>query len=237
MSPHVASVRERIMLGGQPIAKELFAHYVFDTWNRLSATARRERGGAVDAEPAGSYDGPATKPFYFRFLTLVAFHVFLSEAVRSAVVECGIGGEYDATNVLPPEAVTAAAVTRLGVDHVAMLGGTVEEIAWHKAGVFKRGVPAFTVRIPGQDGAIRVLRERAVEKEAAGLVEISTENVEQWEGVPGARLGGAFQKYNMALAVAAAGSAPAVSTGLAHTGGKRVRVASGGPLYRAQGGS
>ncbi len=199
MSPHVASVRERILLGGQPIGKELFAQYVFEVWHRLTLSASREG----TAEPPGGYDGPATKPFYFRFLTLVAFHAFLSEGVRSAVVECGIGGEYDATNVLPAEAVTVAAVTRLGIDHVAMLGGTVEEIAWHKSGVFKHGTPAFTVRIPGQDGAMKVLRERAAEK-GSRLVEIPAEDVEAWEGVPGARLGGAFQRYNMALAVAVA---------------------------------
>lgn len=200
MSPHVVTVRERILLDGSPITQELFAKYVFEVWERLTASARALGG----AEPAGGFEGPATKPFYFRFLTLLAFHVFLREGIRSAVVECGIGGEYDATNVLPAEAVTAAVVGRLGLDHVAMLGDTVEKIAWHKAGVFKPGVAALAVRGGGlSDGVERVIRERASEK-GAELEWVEQEDIDAWEGVPGAALRGGFQKYNMALAVAAA---------------------------------
>jgi folylpolyglutamate synthase len=152
----------------------------------------------------GELEGPATKPFYFRFLTIVALHAFIEEGVRDAVVECGIGGEYDSTNVLPREAVTAAVVTQLGQDHVSMLGDTVEKIAWHKAGVFKEGVKAFTRRLPeGQSAVMWVLRARAKEK-GAELVEVPDEEVERWGGVEGAKLQGPFQKYNMALAVYAA---------------------------------
>jgi folylpolyglutamate synthase len=152
----------------------------------------------------GEVDGPATKPFFFRFLTIVALYGFLKGGVRNAVVECGIGGEYDSTNVLPGQAVTAAVVTQLGIDHVGMLGDTVDKIAWHKSGVFKEGVKAFTRRLPdAQRGAMEVLRARAREK-GATLVEVADEEVERWEGVDGARLQGPFQKYNMALAVYAA---------------------------------
>ncbi|OIW23977.1 FolC bifunctional protein [Coniochaeta ligniaria NRRL 30616] len=193
-SPHVVSVRERIMLDGEPIGKELFAKYFFELWERFGASAKAE---GREGEEGG------VRPFYFRFLTVLAWHVFLGEGVRSAVVECGIGGEYDATNVLPAEGATAAVVTQLGVDHVAMLGGTVEEIAWHKAGVFKKGVKGFTRRLEGREGVMRVLRERAAEK-GATLVEVPDEKVDWWEGVEDAKLKGDFQKYNMALAVAAA---------------------------------
>jgi folylpolyglutamate synthase len=51
----------------------------------------------------------------------MALHVFLQEGVKTAIVECGIGGEYDSTNILPKEAVTVTAITRLGIDHVGML--------------------------------------------------------------------------------------------------------------------
>jgi folylpolyglutamate synthase len=202
-SPHVASVRERIALDGKPISPDLFAHYFFDLWARFT-TAAADEGIQVSAE-MGGIDGPSTKPFYFRFLTILAWHVFLSEGVGSAVVECGIGGEYDATNVLPPEAVTAAVITQLGIDHVAMLGSTAEEIAWHKAGIFKHGVKAFTRRLddPGKAGVMKVLRDRALEKGAV-LVEIPDDAVEAWQGIDGARLQGPFQKHNMALAVAVA---------------------------------
>ena len=223
LSPHVVSVRERIWLDGQPISRELFTKYTFEIWKRLS-----EGAAAADPSDREPY-GPHTKPFYFRFLTLLALHVFLREGVRSAVIECGIGGEYDATNLLPASSVTATAVTRLGIDHVAMLGRTLEEIAWHKSGIFKEGVAAFTLQGPpsssigaenSQDGesanlgssaadreaAVAVLRARAVEKKAQAhaLYEVSPQSVQSWGGVPDAALTGSFQKYNMALAAAVA---------------------------------
>ena len=78
---------------------------------------------------------PATKPVYFRFLTLMAYHTYLAEGVDCAIIECGIGGTYDSTNIIPSPAVTG--ITSLGIDHVGVLGSTIEEIAWHKAGIMK----------------------------------------------------------------------------------------------------
>ncbi|KAL1882112.1 hypothetical protein VTK73DRAFT_2203 [Phialemonium thermophilum] len=207
-SPHVVSVRERIALDGEPIDRERFAFYFFEVWDRLTEAALRADAETLRQPPLSLEEaaGPATKPFFFRLLTLVAFHTFLCEGVRAAVIECGIGGEYDATNVLPASAVTAAVITQLGIDHIAMLGSTIEEIAWHKAGIFKTGVRAFTRRLPSPEGDVvmEVLRRRAAEKGAAELVEIADEDVEAWSGVHGAQLRGPFQKWNMALAAAAA---------------------------------
>jgi folylpolyglutamate synthase len=191
-SPHVVSVRERIMLNGRPISQDLFAKYFFQLWDRFAASAK-----------AGGREEEGCRPFYFRFLTILAWHIFISEGIKSAVVECGIGGEYDATNVIPPEAVTAAVVTQLGIDHVAMLGDTAEKIAWHKAGIFKRGVKGFTRRLDSRPEVMEVLRRRAKEKGAL-LTELPDKEVLEWEGVVDARLKGNFQKFNMALAVAAA---------------------------------
>ena len=67
----------------------------------------------------------------------MALHAYLAEGVDSAVIECGIGGEFDTTNILSKPKV--AAVTSLGIDHTIMLGSTLPEIAWHKAGIFKEG--------------------------------------------------------------------------------------------------
>ncbi|KAK3693476.1 Mur ligase [Podospora appendiculata] len=208
-SPHVLTVRERIVLDGAPISADKFARYFFEVWDALTAAA--VQNGDVVPPGLGGVDGPATKPFYFRFLTILALHAFVREGVRSAVIECGIGGEYDATNVLPKEAVTAAVVTQLGIDHVNMLGSTVEEIAWHKAGVWREGVKGFTRRVEGEgkgegegEGVMAVLRERAREKGVSALVEVEDREVDEWEGVEGARLEGPWQKMNMALAAAAA---------------------------------
>ncbi|KAI1752173.1 FolC bifunctional protein [Xylaria castorea] len=240
-SPHLVSVRERIAIDGEAISRDLFARYFFEVWDACTEAARAElasrRRNSQSSSKKGQEEekeeekeeedeiseedlaGPATKPFYFRFLTLVALRAFLGEGVRSAVVECGIGGEYDSTNILPAETVTASVVAQLGIDHVGMLGGTLPEIAWHKAGVCKAGRACFTRRLggggeEGEEGAetMRVLRKRAEEKNAM-LVEVDDADVVRWGGVrasssssekgPG-RLEGEFQKYNQALAVLAA---------------------------------
>lgn len=194
-SPHLVSPRERIAIQGEPVSQGLFAEAFFELWERFSDTAKKEGMSTAEAE------GPNSKPFFFRFMTILAWHIFLREKVDSVVLECGIGGEYDATNVVPPEAVSVAVLTQLGIDHVAMLGDTVEKISWHKAGIFKPGVRGFVRKIKEKPSVRRVLQERAVEK-GAELVELDDALVEQWGGVPG-RLPGNFQKYNQALAVLA----------------------------------
>lgn len=135
---------------------------------------------------------------YFHYLTLMALHCYLKEKVGTAVIECGIGGEYDTTNILVKPSVTG--VTSLGIDHESLLGDTLESIAWHKAGIFKEDVPAFTV--PQSDGAIKVLFERAKESKAELNV------VEQHHSLKDIRLGlqGDFQKINASLAIAVSSS-------------------------------
>ena len=74
-------------------------------------------------------------PGYFRFITLLAFHAFLESKVNATILEVGVGGTYDITNIVPKPVVTG--VTALGLDHVAVLGETQKENAWHKGGIFK----------------------------------------------------------------------------------------------------
>lgn len=74
-------------------------------------------------------------PAYFAFLTVLSLHVFLSEGVDVAVIEVGIGGHYDSTNFFRKPVVCG--VTSLGLDHTAILGNTMTDIAWNKAGIFK----------------------------------------------------------------------------------------------------
>ncbi|KAI2554043.1 folylpolyglutamate synthase [Homo sapiens] len=141
-SPHLVQVRERIRINGQPISPELFTKYFWRLYHRLEET---KDGSCVSMPP------------YFRFLTLMAFHVFLQEKVDLAVVEVGIGGAYDCTNIIRKPVVCG--VSSLGIDHTSLLGDTVEKIAWQKGGIFKQGVPAFTVLQP--EGPLAVLRDRA----------------------------------------------------------------------------
>jgi folylpolyglutamate synthase len=187
-SPHLRFVRERIQIDNQPISEEKFAKYFFEVWDKLEAAAKAENAPT---------DVP-TKPVYFRYLTLMALHAYLHEGIDSAVIECGIGGEYDSTNILTKPTVTA--VTSLGIDHTAMLGSTLPEIAWHKAGIFKQGSVAFTA--PQKDEAIAVLQERAAEKGTD--LHIVGLHPSLANGSIKLGLSADFQKINASVAIAAA---------------------------------
>lgn len=147
-SPHLQSTRERIQIDGEPIAEDLFTRYFFEVWERL-----------VSAE-SNQLTGIERKPRYLQLLALLAFHTFIKENVDAAVFETHHGGHYDTTNVIRKPVVTG--ITSLGMDHIAELGPTIEDIAWHKAGIFKPNVLAYSVM---QDaGPSEVLRQRAAEK-------------------------------------------------------------------------
>lgn len=128
----------------------------------------------------------------------MALHAYLEEGVDTAVIECGIGGEYDSTNIFVRPTVTA--VTSLGIDHTAMLGSTLPEIAWNKAGIFKPGVVAFTA--PQKEEAITVLQERAAEKGTTlHIVDLHPALVSNEVKLG---LSASFQKINASVAIAAA---------------------------------
>ena len=99
-------------------------------------------------------------PRYLQLFALVSFHAFIKEGVHVAIYETHHGGEYDATNVI--EHPVATVITALGMDHVQQLGPTIENIAWHKSGIFKHGAHALSS--PQDASAAEVLRCRAAEK-------------------------------------------------------------------------
>jgi len=143
-SPHLVSVRERIRLNGQPISQELFAHYFWQVWNRLKDTTS---------------DKFPDMPSYFRFLTLLSFKIFIDEKVDVSVIEVGVGGRTDATNIVDHPVVCA--VTPLGYDHMNVLGNTLTDIGFEKSGIFKKGVPAFIAPQPSE--GLAILKKRAKE--------------------------------------------------------------------------
>ncbi|KAL8218136.1 hypothetical protein R6Q57_021509 [Mikania cordata] len=96
-------------------------------------------------------------PTLFHFLALLAFKIFATEQVDVAIIEVGLGGKIDATNVIQTPIVCG--ITPLGYDHTEILGNTLEEIAGQKAGIFKKGIPAYTVSQPPE--AMQVLKEKA----------------------------------------------------------------------------
>lgn len=102
-------------------------------------------------------DGPG----FLQLMALGSFHAFIQEGVEVAIYETHHGGEFCATNVAENPVVTA--ITNIGIDHIIDLGPTLENIAWHKAGILKQGVPALTV---SQDPEVlTVLEKRAAKKD------------------------------------------------------------------------
>ncbi|VDK47770.1 unnamed protein product [Anisakis simplex] len=148
-SPHLVHVRERIRINGRPLSETAFTKYFFTVYDRLQKGLMNFK--AVD-------DG--AMPTYFKFLTLMAFHVFIEEKVDVAIIEVGIGGEHDCTNVIRNPVVCG--VTTLDFDHVSLLGSTLEEIAWQKAGIFKKGSVAVVADQTPQ--TMNVMMSRAIER-------------------------------------------------------------------------
>ena len=118
-SPHLCTFRERIRIDGVPVSEAVLMD------------AARRLWPAVEAE----------QPSFFEATTALAFLVLAEAGVEVAVVEVGLGGRLDATNVIRPE---VAVVTNVALDHVQFLGPTLESVATEKAGIFKPGVPALT---------------------------------------------------------------------------------------------
>lgn len=123
-SPHLHSVTERIRLSGEPISASRFAA-AFD-----------ELAPYLELVDTESLAGGGPTMSYFETLTGMAFAVFADAPVDAAVIEVGLGGEWDATNIVRP---AVCVVTPIGIDHVAYLGDSVEAIAAAKAGIIKSG--------------------------------------------------------------------------------------------------
>ncbi|KAG0466592.1 hypothetical protein HPP92_018172 [Vanilla planifolia] len=139
-SPHLIDVRE-VPIGWDGCVRGEISGILWWCWDTL-----QER--ATDNMPM---------PTYFRFLALLAFKIFVEEQVDVAILEVGLGGKFDATNVV--QAPILCGISSLGYDHMEILGNTLGEIAGEKAGIFKPGVPAYTV--PQPEEAMTVLQAKA----------------------------------------------------------------------------
>lgn len=150
-SPHLQDVNERIRIGAAPISDEAF--------DALVATIDRERQAWATAELPPEERFPLT---YFEFLIAAAFLHFANEKVDVAVVEVGMGGRLDATNVVAP---LLTAIVTVGLDHMDHLGPDHASIAGEKAGILKSGVPVVLGPLP--HAAMAVVRTVASEREAS----------------------------------------------------------------------
>jgi dihydrofolate synthase/folylpolyglutamate synthase len=180
--PHLASVTERARVNGIPIPEDAFGDLI------------GEMLGAVDRV---AYEHG--KPTYYETLLALAFLWFARCEVDVAVIEAGLGGTLDGTNVLRPQ---VSVITNVGLDHTDVLGDTLEDIARDKAGIAKEGVPLVSdVRDPGARAAI----ERICADVGAPFISVAdTVSIEQR---PGERYGQSFavttplDRYEIALPV------------------------------------
>ena len=172
VSPHIQSLNERVQIGGAPLAEPQFCSYL----DRMLAHLEPMRGQLT----------------YFELVICLALWVFAEEDVEYAVVEVGIGGERDATNIcFRPDKV--AVIAPVGLDHTEKLGNTIAEIAAQKAGIIVPGGTCFMARQSGE--AMEVVEAHA--RRIGAVVHV----VEPAEG----EFHPSYQRVNWALARAAVG--------------------------------
>lgn len=195
-SPHLVDIRERIQVNGEMIPQEDFARLV-----------RFVEPHVAKVKPL---------PSYFDVLTAIAFLWFAEQKVDVGVIETGLGGRLDSTNVVRPE---VAAVTSISFDHMAQLGNTLEKIAAEKGGIYKAGVPALTC---AQEPTVEKALREAAEKAGTALAVVGTD-IEFSYRFESSRLAGPHFRMSLStpnsrfehLAVPLVGEHQAVNCGLA----------------------
>ena len=176
-SPHLLYLGERIQIDRKPTSKEALMSDMFQI---------RKMCGKL-FEENGEY------PSFFEFMTCAAFLEFERNEVDVGIVEVGLGGRLDSTNVVSPE---VCAITSIGLDHTEFLGNTLEEIAFEKAGIIKNGVPVVLGKLPCE--AERVILKIAGGRGARVL------KAEDMKTLPQTSLEGNFQRINAGVAFLAA---------------------------------
>jgi dihydrofolate synthase/folylpolyglutamate synthase len=189
-SPHLVRFTERIEIDGEPVAESAVA------------------AGLTELRPiVEQMDQQGAQCTFFEIATMLAFQQFAEADVEWAVIETGLGGRLDATNVLSPE---ATIVTNISVDHQAELGTSDAEVAFEKAGIMKPGVPCIT---GATDDALIILKARSQELQCPmSIVGVDYQVLPRINGFrlahPGGdaeynlRAAGAHQIQNAALAIA-----------------------------------
>ncbi len=180
-SPHLVRINERFMLDGAPAADSVLDE------------------AAAEVERAASNVPDLT---FFEALTAVAFLVADSSGVDVAVLETGLGGRLDATNVCSS---VATAITRIGLDHCDWLGDTVGKIAAEKAGIVKPGVPVVLGRNVSE--VVEIVKGKAVELGSPFVY--APDAADERELPPGFALGGSFNRENAVTAMALMKALPA----------------------------
>jgi dihydrofolate synthase / folylpolyglutamate synthase len=147
ISPHLVDLSERFVVGDAPVGADALERAADDVLDRADALMA---SGALPVHPT-----------FFEATTAIAFELFRRAGVEVAVIEVGLGGRFDSTNVIRP---MAGAITSVGFDHQQHLGDTIEAIAFEKAGIIKAGMDVVIGSVPEAARAViqRVAAERDV---------------------------------------------------------------------------
>lgn len=170
ISPHLSTVRERIAIDGEPISQAAWVQ----AWEDVAPYIQ-----IVDDElvASGKY-GPNGILSFFEVLTAMAFAAFADAPVDVAVIEVGMGGEWDSTNVVDAE---VAVITPIALDHQRWLGHSVAEIAGVKSGIIKPGATAVVAT--QEEDVAEVIAARAGEVNARLVIEVEGEDVASLPGI------------------------------------------------------
>ena len=189
-SPHLVKINERFVINGQPISDRKLEYFAKTVHNAIL------KWGLSPSECPLEWGLSPGDVTFFEALTAVAFLAFADAKVDCAILECGLGGRLDATNICLPE---LCVITKIGLDHCDWLGDTVEKIALEKAGIIKPGVPV----VLGANGKnVRtVISSRAMEVGAPFFY--APELANESEIPAGFPLAGAFNRENAVTALAA----------------------------------
>lgn len=179
-SPHLVRQGERIQVDRRILSEEQIFQFV----KELQPTAARI-----------AKEDPDLHPSFFEFMTAMAFIHFQREKVDLAVVEVGLGGRLDATNVLRPE---VSVITSIALDHCEILGDSVEKIAREKGGIIKPGIPVVVGLL--EEEAMKAIEEICRER-GCELFRVSDRFGRRLEDYPQTNLHGSYQRINAAMAL------------------------------------
>ena len=138
-SPHIHKITERIQIGSKEISKNKFTNSFYEMWPEVQQYNQKN---------------PDNQITLFEFLTVLAFYIFDKENTDINVIEVGLGGKLDSTNILTPH---ISIITSISLDHTGILGGTLKEIALQKSGIIKPN--KFTVIAPQKPEVLKIIKE------------------------------------------------------------------------------
>ena len=184
-SPHLVRLGERVQVDRRILSEEEITAYV----GELQPVADR----------ISSAGGPDDRPSFFEFMTAMAFLQFARRRCDCSVIEVGLGGRLDATNIVEPQ---VSVVTSIGLDHCEMLGETFGAIAAEKGGIIKAGCPVVLGRMPPEAEA--TLRALAASR-GARVLSVREHFGDDISRYPATSLEGDYQRWNAATATLAAG--------------------------------